>query len=283
MIQPLEWSTVHFPWTWCTATTLWQICFSIFGFGSLWSLEQDLKWSRSSDSVNLCRNVGYWRNPVVSQPAMGYLQGWHPVYLAHEAAGRPRRSRLGFICAGKACPIEFWLQICCTLELVTRMEWIVLNGSWCDSPGEALLPLPNGLNLAWCEKKAGHLLPQGDQSLADYSRDNSKMCSQPLHSAHWALYDIPPLSFIIWNGSKTFHRASVSRVGVKQLRQLMDGLVSLSRVMTEAKRSQEFFLILIPDESWKLRVDRSPRDALHPNVPISAGKMTPSCQSHRLR
>lgn len=142
---------------------------------------------------------------------MGYLQGWHPVYLDHEAAGRPRRSRLGFICAGKACPIEFWLQICCLLELVTRMEWIVLNGLWCDSPGEALLPLPNGLNLAWCEKKAGHLLPQGDQSLEDYSRDNSKMCSQPLHSAHWALYDIPPLSFIIWNGSKTFHRASVSR------------------------------------------------------------------------
>lgn len=76
---------------------------------------------------------------------------------------------------------------------------------------------------------------------------------------------------------------SAVRVGVKQLRQLMDGLVPLSRVMTEAKRSQEFILILIPDKSWKLRADRSALDVLHPDVPISAGKTTASRQSHRFR
>lgn len=77
--------------------------------------------------------------------------------------------------------------------------------------------------------------------------------------------------------------ALLSAVRVKQLRQLMDGLVPLSRVTTEAKRSQEFFLILIPDKSWKLGADRSTLDVLHPDVPISASKMTPSRQSHWFR
>lgn len=43
-----------------------------------------------------------------------------------------------------------------------------------------------------------------------------------------------------------------------------------------------FFLILTPDKSWELSLDRQTRDdVLHPDVPISACKVTLSRQSHR--
>lgn len=171
-------------------------------FGSGFEVEHKFKFSE------LQRNLGCWRNPEQSHDSpLAISNADTPfILLTRQPGGRGDSQWVLFAC--RKSPIEFWLQICRLLEQVTCMEWRALNGWWCDSPGWSSVPSPNGLNFAWCEKKAGHLLPRGDQSPADYSRD----CQRCEASRRFIqFYDIPPLSFIIWNGSKTFHGAAVSR------------------------------------------------------------------------
>lgn len=162
---------------------------------------------------------------AVTQPAIGYLQCWHPVHLV-QAARRPWRSRMSFIHTGKATPTEFWLQICSLLELVTCMEWLVLNGSWCDSPGEALflnqmvwiLPGVRRKPVTYCHKAINHW--QITRRTVKDVKPAAPFCtlSHFTISHHWVL------SFEM-EVRHSIGLLSAVRVGVKQLWQLMNGLV----------------------------------------------------------
>lgn len=245
-------------------------------FGSGFEVEQKFKFSE------LQRNLGCWRNPEQS----------HHLPLAISNADTP------FILLtrqpeGRGDP-EWALfteekQVhkssdSSLLELVTCIEWLALNGSWCDSPGEAqflhqmvwIAPGVRRKPVTYCHEAINHW--QITRATVKDVKPAAAFCtlSDFTISHHWVL------SFEM-EVRHSIGLLSAVRVGVKQLWQLMNGPVPLSRLMTEAKRSQEFFLILIPNKPWKRSVDRSTLDVLHPHVPISACKMTLPRQSHRFR
>lgn len=173
---------------------------------------------------------------AVPRPAIGHLQCWHPVHLAHEAARRPWRSRVGFIHPGKASPIEVWFQICSSLKLVTCVEWLVLNGSRCDSPGEApflqqmvwISPGVRRKPVTYCHKAINHW--QITRATVKDVKPAAAFCtlSNFTISHHWVLAFEMEVRHSIG-------LLSAVRVGVKQLRQLTNGPVPLSRLMAEAK------------------------------------------------
>lgn len=141
---------------------------------------------------------------------MGYLQGWHPLLSCSRGGREATKIQIGFYLGRKSMSNRVLTPDLLSVRAghahgVNSAEWLVV---WQPRRSSPSLTKWFEFGLVWEESRS--LIATRRSIIGRLLARLSKMCSQPLHSAHWALYDIPPLSFIISNGSKTFHRASVS-------------------------------------------------------------------------
>lgn len=205
-------------------------------FGSGFEVEQKFKFSE------LQRNLGCWRNPEQSHdlPLATSNADTPFILLTREPEGRGEPVWVSFS-QEKEVQESSDSSSAVLLELVTCVEWLVLSGSWCDSPGEALFlhqmvwisPGVRRKPVTYCHEAINQW--QITRATVKDVKPAAAFCTPS------DFYDIsPPFSVIIWNGSKTFHRAAVSRACGCETAAALDewpGAV----VQTDGQRLEEFF------------------------------------------